>query len=97
MLSSFIIHFRLVHCSTFFLNGPLAQLKSMFIMDRIVATLMYLGTLALTLTLALTGQPIGWVIASLVVQMLAMCWYALSYIPYGREMVQRVVCACLPK
>jgi hypothetical protein len=77
--------FVFVSCSTFFLNGPVAQVKSMFAADRFIATLMYLGTLALTLGLALSGQPVGWVVAALILQVIAMCWYALSYIPYGRE------------
>lgn len=88
-LSKFAIMYSLgsltAICSTFFLNGPIAQIKSMFGQDRIFATLFYLGTLALTLGLALSGQKVGWVVAALVLQVIAMCWYALSYIPYGRE------------
>jgi hypothetical protein len=43
-----------VRCSTTFLFGPLRQIKNMFAMKRIVATLIYLSALIGTLVVAFT-------------------------------------------
>ena len=81
--------------STMFLVGPKTQLKRMSSTTRWGAALVYLCAMAATLICALmlpaiTNLPqnliAALVIVCLVVQFLAMFWYALSYIPYGRRM-----------
>jgi hypothetical protein len=74
-------------CSTAFLMGPAKQLRNMFQPVRAVATTVYILTLALTLIAALELQNPGLTLLMLVIQFAALCWYCLSYIPYGREVV----------
>jgi hypothetical protein len=73
---------------SFFLWGPLAQLKSMFEGVRVVATVVYLASLVLTLAVALVNpfptQSLILVIL-IVVQFSAYVWYSLSYIPYAQR------------
>ena len=81
--------------STMFLVGPKWQLKRMTSPTRWLCALVYVGAMAATLVSALllpglTHWPSNViaiiVVACIVVQFLAMFWYALSYIPYGRRM-----------
>ena len=81
--------------STGFLVGPKTQLKRMASPTRWGAALVYVCAMASTLICALilprvTHLPMGllsiFIIVCLVIQFLAMFWYALSYIPYGRRM-----------
>lgn len=81
--------------STCFLMGPKTQLKRMASPTRWLCALVYVCAMAATLVCALllpsiTDLPQGvlaaLVLGCLVVQFLAMFWYALSYIPYGRRM-----------
>ena len=91
-------------CGSFFLAGPLKQVKSMFSKTRVVATTVYLVAIVLTLFCAFYDQmpaqaPI--IVLLILVQFLALTWYFLSYIPYARDFVtntfKRVCCACIPK
>ncbi|CAM9196879.1 unnamed protein product [Discosporangium mesarthrocarpum] len=75
-------------CSSFFLSGPWSQVKKMFAPTRVAATVVYLSTLGLTLTVAsLPVVPLRGVflLVLVVVQFIAMVWYSLSYIPYARQ------------
>jgi len=76
--------------ATMFLMGPCSQLKSMFHKKRIIATIIYLLSIVLTLVMALAvGNP--WlVLLAILIQMGALLWYSLSYIPYARE----CLCSC---
>jgi len=78
--------------STMFLWGPCSQLKKMFAPERLVATVVYLGSMALTLFLAFYVQKVLPVILSLILQCLAMVWYAASYIPFGQQMIKSCLC-----
>ena len=80
--------------STAFLMGPRTQLKRMTSPTRFGAAIVYVGAMIATLFSALmlpslTHWPTNVValivVACIVVQFLAMFWYALSYIPYGRR------------
>ena len=84
--------------STAFLVGPARQLKRMTHPTRWGAALVYVLAIAATLVCALvlphvapkmpTSMDGALVIACIVVQFLAMFWYGLSYIPYGRRMLR---------
>lgn len=83
------------------LKGPKEHLLSMFAGDRILFTTIYLGSMVLTLYLTCTkGGLRGYalVILSSVVQMIALLWYLLSFLPggtMGLHMVMRAICAML--
>jgi len=64
----------------------------MFDSTRIIASCIFLGAMAATLTIAfaLNGSlKFILVIISCVIQFLALTWYSLSYIPFARDMVKR--------
>lgn len=74
-----------------FLMGPCAQMKRMFDTVRIAATIIYLVAIALTLYFAFSKlkAKIIPVVACGIVQLLALLWYSLSYIPYARTMARK--------
>jgi hypothetical protein len=74
-----------------FLSGPCSQLKSMFEPMRLIATLIYLGSMALTLFVAFKGYPGGIVFLCAFIQFLAMIWYFASYLPFGRKIISGCV------
>lgn len=71
--------------STFFLVGPLAQLKKMFKPVRLWSAILFLVFIALTLVAALVLKNPGLTICFAVLQYLALLWYTLSYIPGARQ------------
>mmetsp|Transcript_29010 Transcript_29010/g.92792 ORF Transcript_29010/g.92792 Transcript_29010/m.92792 type:complete len:110 (-) Transcript_29010:2211-2540(-) len=65
-------------CSSCFISGPKGQAKKMFKGHRLLATLIYLGTLILTLTTVFApGVPhrIFLVLLCIVAQFCALAWY----------------------
>jgi len=70
--------------STVFLMGPCSQLKKMFARTRVIATVVYLLSIVGTLIVALVAQSVVGTILMVIVQILALMWYSLSYIPYAR-------------
>lgn len=79
--------------STMFLVGPMSQCKRMFDKKRIVAAIVYLLLIGLTLFFAFRRRTTVALICS-ILQMVALLWYGLSYIPYARTMVKK--CLGLP-
>ncbi|RNF03056.1 hypothetical protein TraAM80_06062 [Trypanosoma rangeli] len=77
--------------STMFLCGPLTQLKRMFDSTRLVATVVYLLSMVLTFVVALVLRIPWLTIITVLVQYVAMLWYCLSYIPFARTAVLRLV------
>ena len=75
-------------CATGFLLGPRRQCKKMFHPTRRVACAVYLVLLVAVFVCALAKVPFGIVMLLFIVQCLAATWYAISYIPYGRQMVK---------
>lgn len=74
--------------STFFLMGPWRQLKSLMKSHRILATSVYLLSLVVTLWAAFALEGLGKVliiIILLILQVFALGWYVLTYIPYGQQ------------
>lgn len=74
---------------TFFLSGPLKQLKKMFEPTRLVATLVFLAMIVLTLVAGLILRNPVLALICIIAQYLAMAWYSLSYIPYARYLFIR--------
>lgn len=76
--------------STSFLVGPRTQIRKMTASVRIGATGLYFGTIVTTLVCAFFREP-TLTLASMVFQFIALAWYCLSYIPFGRGMLKRLV------
>lgn len=78
--------------STWILVGPRTQLQTMFHPARAAAAAAYVGSLVFALFAAFFGGKLRYllVLASLVVEVCALAWYALSYIPYGRQMLSQL-------
>lgn len=75
--------------STVFLVGPLRQLKNMCAATRFIATIVYLLAIILTLLSAFLAKSALLVILCLIIQLLALIWYTLSYIPGARFLVKK--------
>ena len=85
--------------STLFLFGPASQCKRMFKRGRIIATCLYLISLAATLVFAFfvdSKNPLHRLIILLliVIQFCTLFWYTLSYIPFGRKIFKKICFAC---
>eukprot|EP00884_Botryococcus_braunii_P018939 jgi/Botrbrau1/5729/Bobra.0134s0005.1 len=81
--------------STMFLMGPIKQLSNMFDKGRIFATLAYLVSMFLTLFAALYMRSVILTLFFFAIQICALIWYSISYIPYAREMAWKVIGRCL--
>jgi len=79
--------------STCFLMGPWKQLKRMFNPTRALATIVAITFLILTLVTVLVKSNPNTLLTLLccLIQFLAMIWYSLSYIPYARDAVLKVL------
>lgn len=77
--------------STCFLMGPFKQIKKMFNSTRVLATLTALIFLVMTLVSALVLKKTALTFICCIIQFLAMTWYSLSYIPYARDAVMKVL------
>lgn len=82
-------------CSTFFLMGPVNQIKRMFAETRWIATCLMLTFLVLTLLSAWVWHKKGLTIIFCLMQFFAMTWYSISYIPYARDAIKKAVNSCL--
>ena len=85
--------------SSIFLSGPTRQLRLMFDEKRYVTTVTYLMALCVSIVVCFipmaTGLKIGLLVLLLLIQMCANIWYTLSYIPYGRATVRRMIVSYL--
>lgn len=85
-----------------FLVGPVRQVKNMFKKSRWLASIMYILAMSATLFcvfydgLKPTGLKMACVFIAIFLQFIALVWYALSYVPFGRTCVKKVVGACCP-
>eukprot|EP00696_Hemimastix_kukwesjijk_P003642 gnl/Hemi2/14452_TR4899_c0_g2_i1.p1 gnl/Hemi2/14452_TR4899_c0_g2~~gnl/Hemi2/14452_TR4899_c0_g2_i1.p1 ORF type:complete len:178 (+),score=18.47 gnl/Hemi2/14452_TR4899_c0_g2_i1:312-845(+) len=78
--------------STAFLIGPWRQVQSMFDPVRVVATIVYLGAMGGTIFACIQYPNFLLVLILIIVEWIALIWYALSYIPYGRDMCWWMCC-----
>eukprot|EP00250_Pteridium_aquilinum_P001548 c11744_g1_i2 orf=325-849(-) len=81
--------------STCFLIGPIQQFKMMLDPVRLVATIIYLCSMVLALVSALYLRFLLLAFVAVVVELLALIWYSLSYIPFARAAVKRCFNNCL--
>ncbi|AIN95521.1 hypothetical protein LPMP_050790 [Leishmania panamensis] len=74
--------------STFFLAGPVRQFKSMFDEGRWIASTVYLITMVLTILCVVLVHSGLLTLLSSILQLMALVWYILSYIPFARDVVK---------
>ncbi|CAG0917401.1 unnamed protein product [Notodromas monacha] len=74
--------------STFFLMGPMKQLKKMAEETRIIATAVMVLSVLLTLLAAFHWKKRALCLLFVIMQFCAMLWYSLSFIPYARNAVK---------
>jgi uncharacterized membrane protein len=73
-----------------FLSGPSNQIHRMFHERRRNATILYLGSLVLTILVAFWKRlPLQglWLLLLTLAQYVSITWYTLSYIPFAQEAV----------
>eukprot|EP00906_Rhabdomonas_costata_P031878 RCo044973 len=75
-------------CSTGFLVGPLRQLKAMVQRDRILSSALYFGSMVATLLSALWLRSMILVLVFTCLQVGALVWYCLSYIPFAQHVLK---------
>ncbi|KAL3754180.1 hypothetical protein ACJRO7_001429 [Eucalyptus globulus] len=73
--------------STVFLIGAAQQMRMMFDSTRVFATAIYLGCVVLALICALWIHSKVLTIIAIIIEICALIWYSLSYIPFARRMV----------
>ncbi|KAG5487086.1 hypothetical protein LSCM1_07758 [Leishmania martiniquensis] len=74
--------------STLFLAGPARQLRSMFSEGRWIASTVYIITMVVTILCAVLLHSALLTILASIVQLLALTWYILSYIPFAHDIVK---------
>jgi len=95
MLVSFVIMYTLgiivSLIGTGFLIGFFQQLKLMFKPVRVIATIVFLGSIGMVFVAAFVlANPLLCIIM-VIVEFLAYTWYTLSYIPYARTAVLKTL------
>mmetsp|Transcript_33129 Transcript_33129/g.71438 ORF Transcript_33129/g.71438 Transcript_33129/m.71438 type:complete len:185 (+) Transcript_33129:234-788(+) len=80
---------------TCFLMGPWNQIKNMMKGHRILATGCYVGSIVLTLLAALKYNNLALTLIFLLVQVCALVWYCMTYIPFGQRMLKSCVGRCV--
>ncbi|XP_034736742.1 SFT2 domain containing 2a [Etheostoma cragini] len=81
--------------STMFLMGPMKQLKRMCDKTRALATAIMITCLVLTLCAAFWWKNFGLALLFCILQVLAFAWYSLSYIPFMREALLKLLAVCI--
>ena len=74
--------------SSCFFAGPSKQFRTMMRPKRRISAILYVCFIGLTLALCFIHHihhRIIWVLLSVMCQFLALIWYCLSYVPYGRS------------
>ncbi|XP_044483377.1 vesicle transport protein SFT2B isoform X2 [Mangifera indica] len=80
--------------STAFLIGPKRQVTMMLDPVRIYATALYLASIIIALFCALYVHNKLLTLIAIILEFGALIWYSLSYIPFARTMVSKVMVAC---
>ncbi|XP_061895478.1 SFT2 domain containing 2a isoform X2 [Entelurus aequoreus] len=81
--------------STMFLMGPVKQLKRMCDKTRALATAIMITCLVLTLCAAFWWKNFGLALLFVILQVLSFTWYSLSYIPFVRDAILKLVAMCM--
>ncbi|GJN21348.1 hypothetical protein PR202_gb08817 [Eleusine coracana subsp. coracana] len=80
--------------STAFLIGPKRQLDMMLDSVRIYATALYIASIIIALFCALYVHSKLLTLLAIILEFGALVWYSLSYIPFARSVVSRVMTSC---
>ncbi|KXZ53220.1 hypothetical protein GPECTOR_7g1113 [Gonium pectorale] len=77
--------------STLFLMGPVKQCQRMLEEKRILATIVYIAAIAGTLAVAFTTGNAGLCLIMLIIQLLALIWYCLTWVPGGQAAIKAMI------
>ncbi|WVZ74970.1 hypothetical protein U9M48_023083 [Paspalum notatum var. saurae] len=80
--------------STAFLIGPKRQFDMMLDSVRIYATAIYIASIIIALFCALYVHSKLLTLLAIILEFGALVWYSLSYIPFARSVVSRVMTSC---
>ncbi|PIN20025.1 Membrane protein involved in ER to Golgi transport [Handroanthus impetiginosus] len=80
--------------STAFLIGPKRQVTLMLDPVRIYATAIYMASIIIALFCAVYVRNKLLTLLAIVMEFGALIWYSLSYIPFARSMVSKIMLAC---
>ncbi|XP_062083742.1 uncharacterized protein LOC133790218 [Humulus lupulus] len=80
--------------STAFLIGPKRQVTMMLDPVRIYATAIYLASIIISLFCALYVHNKFLTLFAIILEFGALIWYSLSYIPFARSMVSKIMVSC---
>ncbi|GAA0146790.1 hypothetical protein Leryth_016530 [Lithospermum erythrorhizon] len=80
--------------STGFLIGPKRQVTMMLDPVRIYATAIYLASIIVALFCALYVRNKVLTLLAILLEFGSLIWYSMSYIPFARSMVSKVMLAC---
>ncbi|KAH6833830.1 Got1/Sft2-like vescicle transport protein family [Perilla frutescens var. hirtella] len=80
--------------STAFLIGPKRQVTMMLDPVRIYATALYIASIIIALFCAVYVRNKLLTLLGIVLEFGALIWYSLSYIPFARAMVSKLMVAC---
>ncbi|KAI4351922.1 hypothetical protein L6164_006221 [Bauhinia variegata] len=80
--------------STAFLIGPKRQVTMMLDPVRIYATAIYLASMIIALFCALYVHNKLLTLIAIILEFGALVWYSLSYIPFARSMVSKIMLSC---
>ncbi|XP_047179450.1 vesicle transport protein SFT2B [Vigna umbellata] len=85
---------NLFYDSTAFLIGPKRQVTMMLDPVRIYATSIYIASMIIALFCALYVHNKLLTFLALILEFGALVWYSLSYIPFARSMVSKIMASC---
>uniref|UniRef100_A0ACD5ZGW1 Uncharacterized protein n=1 Tax=Avena sativa TaxID=4498 RepID=A0ACD5ZGW1_AVESA len=80
--------------STAFLIGPKRQFDMMLDSVRIYATAIYIASIIVSLFCALLLHSKVLTLLAIILEFGALVWYSLSYIPFARSVVSKVMASC---
>ncbi|CAN6273123.1 unnamed protein product [Urochloa humidicola] len=80
--------------STAFLIGPKRQFDMMLDSVRIYATALYIASIIIALFCALWVHSKLLTLLAIILEFGALVWYSLSYIPFARSIVSKVMTSC---
>ncbi|XP_034386603.1 SFT2 domain containing 2a [Cyclopterus lumpus] len=81
--------------STMFLMGPMKQVKRMCDKTRALATTLMITCLVLTLCAVFWWKNFGLALLFVILQVLSFAWYSLSYIPFVRDAILKLLSVCI--
>lgn len=81
--------------STGFIVGFLRQLKWAFAMKRVAATVTFVLAMIGTIIAATVIRSVALAIVCIIIQLCALIWYTLTYIPFGQQMLTSMLTRCV--